>query len=85
SYQLRRNNRLITHVQIDYLADKDRDAHLLVNGEFIGRIASSAWGRVTQRFELPMDLRRREELEVRIERGESDPTSRILEVRLLVE
>ncbi|MGL5957136.1 MAG: beta-L-arabinofuranosidase domain-containing protein, partial [Phocaeicola sp.] len=46
SYQLRRNNRLITHVQIDYLADKDRDAHLLVNGEFIGRIASSAWGRV---------------------------------------
>ncbi|MGL5273021.1 MAG: DUF6805 domain-containing protein, partial [Phocaeicola sp.] len=85
SYQLRKNNRSVTHIQVDYFADRNRDAQLFINDECIGTIASTEHGRVTQMFELPSHLRQAATLKLKIAKGKSNTTNRILEVRLLAE
>lgn len=83
SYQLRKNNRMVTHIQVDYLADKNRNAAVCVNGELIGVLQSTEWGRVSVQLELPNQLRSADKIELTIQKGESNVTNRIVEVRLL--
>lgn len=85
SYQLRTNNRAVTHIQVDYFADRNRNAIVLINGEEVGTISSAAQGRVTQCFEIPTHLCGEDKLALKIARGESAVTNRILEVRLLAQ